>query len=94
MNVLHSAINRISNDDEIHPSVVQRIQDSLDTTAVTSLNEKGIFRMSLPTARVRLRRAQKEAGGRVCGKEGTLKAKPERCKLFVGPTKLLREKCV
>ena len=91
---MHSAINRISNDVEIHPFVVQRILDSLDKTAVTNLNEKGIFRMSLFTARMRTRAAQKEAGGRAFGKEVTLKAKPERRKLFVGPTKLLRERCL
>ena len=51
----------ISNDVEIHPYVVQRILDSLENTAVLALNERGVFRMSFMTARLRTRQAQKEA---------------------------------
>ena len=49
----------ISNDVEIHPYVVQRILDSLEKTAVTSLNERGVFRMTFMTARLRTRQARK-----------------------------------
>ena len=84
----------ISNDVEIHPYVVQRILDSLEKTAVTSLNERGVFRMTFMTARLRTRQAQKETGKRVCGREVTLKAKPERLTLKLTPTKYLRQKCM
>ena len=84
----------ISNDVEIHPYVVQRILDSLEKTAVTSLNERGVFRMTFMTARLRTRQAQKEAGKRVGGRDVTVKAKPERRTLKITPTTYLRQKCL
>jgi len=84
----------ISNDVEIHPYVVQRILDSLEKTAVTSLNERGVFRIAFMTARLRTRQAQKEAGKRVGGRDVTVKAKPERRTLKLSPTKYLKQKCM
>ncbi len=84
----------ISNDVEIHPYVVQRILDSLEKTAVLALKERGVFRMTFMTARLRTRQAQKETGKRVCGRDVTLKAKPERLTLKVTPTKYLRQQCL
>ena len=84
----------ISNDVEVHPYVVQRILDSLEKTAVTSLNERGVFRMTFMTARLRTRQAQKEAGKRVGGRDVTVKAKPERRTLKLFPTKYLRLQCL
>ena len=84
----------ISNDVEVHPYVVQRILDSLEKTAVTSLNERGVFRMCFMTARLRTRQAQKETGNRVCGRDVTVKAKPERRILNITPTKYLRHQCL
>ena len=84
----------ISNDVEIHPYVVQRILDSLEKTAVTSLNERGVFRMTFMTARLRTRQAQKETDKRVGGRDVTVKAKPERRTLKLFPTKYLRHQCL
>ena len=84
----------IANDLEIHPYVVQRILDSLEKTAVASLKERGVFRMSFMTARLRSRQAQKETDKRVCGRDVTLKAKPERRTLKIIPTKYLKDKCM
>ena len=84
----------ISNDVEIHPYVVQRILDSLEKTAVTSLNEHGVFRMTFMTARLRTRQAQKETDKRVGGRDVTVKAKPERRTLKLTPTKYLKQKCM
>ena len=84
----------ISNDVEIHPYVVQRILDSLEKTAVTSLNEHGVFRMTFMTARLRTRQAQKETDKRVGGRDVTVKAKPERRTLKLSPTKYLKQKCM
>ena len=84
----------ISNDVEIHPYVVQRILDSLEKTAVTSLNERGVFRMTFMTARLRTRQAQKETDKRVGGRDVTVKAKPERRTLKLTPTKYLKQKCM
>ncbi len=84
----------ISNDVEIHPYVVQRILDSLENTAVACLKDRGVFRMSFMTARLRTRQAQKEAGKRVCGRDVTLKAKPERRSLKIVPTRSLKQKCM
>ena len=82
----------ISNDVEIHPYIVQRILDSLEKTAVLALKDRGVFRMTFMTARLRTRQAQKEAGKRVCGRDVTVKAKPERRTLKLTPTKYLRQK--
>ena len=84
----------ISNDVEIHPYVVQRILDSLEKTAVTSLNEHGVFRMTFMTARLRTRQAQKETDKRVGGRDVTVKAKPARRTLRLIPTKYLRHQCL
>ena len=84
----------ISNDVEIHPYVVQRILDSLEKTAVTSLNERGVFRMTFMTARLRTRQAQKETDKRVGGRDVTVKAKPARRTLKLFPTKYLRHQCL
>ena len=84
----------IANDLEIYPYVVQRILDSLEKTAVASLKERGVFRMSFMTARLRSRQAQKETDKRVCGRDVTLKAKPERRTLKIIPTKYLKDKCM
>ena len=84
----------ISNDVEVHPYVVQRILDSLEKTAVTSLNERGVFRMTFMTARLRTRQAQKETDKRVGGRDVTVKAKPEIRTLKLTPTKYLKHKCM
>ena len=84
----------ISNDVEIHPYVVQRILDSLEKTAVNSLNERGVFRMTFMTARLRTRQAQKETDKRVSGRDVTVKAKPARRTLKLFPTKYLRHQCL
>ena len=82
----------ISDDLEIHSFVVQRVLDSLEKTAVHALKERGVFRMAFMTARIRTRLAQKETVKRVCGRDVTLKAKPERHILKLTPTKYLRQK--
>ena len=84
----------ISNDVEVHPYVVQRILDSLEKTAVTSLNEHGVFRMTFMTARLRTQQAQKETDKRVGGRDVTVKAKPEIRTLKLTPTKYLKQKCM
>ena len=84
----------ISNDVEIHPYVVQRVLDSLETTAVLALKVRGVFRMAFMTARLRTRQAQKETGKRVGGRDITVKAKPERRTSKLFPTKYLRQKCM
>ena len=84
----------ISNDVEIHPYVVQRVLDSLETTAVLALKVRGVFRMAFMTARLRTRQAQKETGKRVGGRDVTVKAKPERRALKLTPTKYLKQKCM
>ena len=83
----------ISNDVEIHPYIVQRVLDSLEKHAVLALKERGVFRMNIMTARLRTRQAQKAEGKRVCGRDVTLKAKPERRKLAIVATKSFKQKC-
>ena len=84
----------ISNDVEIHPYVVQRILDSLEKTAVLALKDRGVFRMTFMTARLRTRQAQQEAGKSIGGRDVTVKAKPERRTLKLTPTKYLKQKCM
>ncbi len=84
---------QIADDLEVHAYIVQRVLDSLEKTAVESLKEHGVFRMTFMTAKLRTRKARKAGEERVCGRDVTLKAKPERRTLKIIPTKYMRQKC-
>ena len=85
---------RISNDLEIHPFLIQRVLDCLEKTAVESLKERGVSRMGIFSARLRIRHARSEGGKRVCGRDVKLRAKPERKTLRMTATKNFRQKLI
>ena len=77
----------------MHPDVVQKFLDALDTVAVECLKTNGLFRMNFITFRIRTQKARGASTKRVCGKDIQLKAKPERRTLKVTPAKCLKALC-
>jgi len=77
----------------MHPDVVQKVLDALDTVAVECLKTKGIFRLNFITVRLRTQKARGANEKRVCGKDVQLKAKPERRTLKATPAKFLKALC-
>ena len=77
----------------MHPDVVQKFLDALDTVAVECLKTNGLFRMNFITFRIRTQKARGASTKRVCGKCIQLKAKPERRTLKTTPAKCLKALC-
>ena len=77
----------------MHPDVVQKFLDALDTVAVECLKTNGLFRMNFITFRIRTQKARGASTKRVCGKDIQLKAKPERRTLKTTPGKCLKALC-
>ena len=77
----------------MHPDVVQKFLDALDTVAVDCLKTNALFRLKFITVRLRTQKACGASAKRVCGKDIQLKAKPERRTLKVTPAKCLKALC-
>ena len=77
----------------MHPDVVQKFLDALDTVAVDCLKTNALFRLKFITVRLRTQKACGASAKRVCGKNIQLKAKPERRTLKVTPAKCLKALC-
>ena len=77
----------------MHPDVVQKFLDALDTVAVECLKTNALFRLNFITVRFRTQKACGASEKRVCGKDIQLKAKPERRTLKVTPAKCLKALC-
>ena len=77
----------------MHPDVVQKFLDALDTVAVKCLKTQGLFRLNFITVRLRTQKARGASEKRICGKDVQLKAKPERRTLQVTPAKCLKALC-
>ena len=77
----------------MHPDMVQKVLDALDTVAVECLKTNALFRLNFITVRLRTQKACGASEKRVCGKDIQLKAKPERNTLKVTPGKCLKELC-
>ena len=87
--VKHAIAKRIL----MHPDVVQKVLDALDTVAVDCLKTNALFRLKFITVRLRTQKACGASAKRVCGKDIQLKAKPERRTLKVTPAKCLKALC-
>ena len=77
----------------MHPDVVQKFLDALDTVAVDCLKTNALFRLKFITVRLRTQKACGASAKRVCGKDIQLKAKPERRTLKATPAKFLKALC-
>ena len=77
----------------MHPDVVQKFLDALDTVAVDCLKTNALFRLKFITVRLRTQKSCGASEKRVCGKDIQLKAKPERRTLKVTPAKCLKALC-
>ena len=77
----------------MHPDVVQKFLDALDTVAVDCLKTNALFRLKFITVRLRTQKACGASEKRVCGKDIQLKAKPERRTLKATPAKFLKALC-
>ena len=87
--VKHAIAKRIL----MHPDVVQKVLDALDTVAAKCLKTQGFFRLNFITVRLRTQKARGASEKRICGKDVQLKAKPERRTLKATPAKCLKALC-
>ena len=78
----------------VHPQHVQKFIEALDTVALEFLNTNKMFRLGFLTVRLHTTPPREAGQKRVCGKDVTLKALPERRTLkLTASTSLKKQLC-